>query len=169
MGADGGVVYVPLRSPTLERYNRVAELLGPFWQFLSQNGTSSWAEDANSEWEESNTHIYPPDYIQGCYGTDRVDSFDLGDLEHLVDVDDELFELTFDELDLECRTSPVPVNSSINERPFRRLWHEHFAYSSREDVLSRLGKMSNMTISSWVEEIINLLFIDRIVHEETWT
>lgn len=169
MGADGGVVYVPLKRPTHENYTLVLALLSPFWQFLSQDGGAHWAEDANSEWERENSHVNAPEYLFGYYGTDRCDNFELGDLEELTEADDELDPLTFDELDLDCRTCTPPPSRSYDEKPFRRLWKEHFGWRTREQTLIELGPLTNVTIASWREQMLSLVHVDRAVHEETWT
>lgn len=170
MGADGGVVYVPLKHPTPERFKRVHELLQPFWQFLSRDGGASWAEEANWKWEQENSI---GDCILGYYGTDRCDNFELGDLTDLVEPFEDwrgnLYELTFDELDLECRTSVAPPTGAYHEHILRRLWYEHFHYSSRDEVLDSLGPLATMKIADWAQEIDSLLNINAIVHEETWT
>ncbi len=175
MGADGGVVWISLREGTHENYSRVLDLLQPFWQFLSQNGCANWAEEANAEWERANPGYGPPGYLFGYYGTDRCDSFTLCELRDLCYVDGspsylgDLYALTFDELDLECRTSPYPVTSSYYEHRLRRLWYEHFHYSTREKVLTDLGPIANMVISDWAAELSKLLRVNHPVQEETWT
>lgn len=168
MGADGGVVYIPLRKPNTANYNRVLELLNPFWQFLCTRG-AHWAEDANWEWQQNHS-IKGPEYILGYYGTDRVDNFDLTHL-HEIHKDDrnELYDLTFDELDLECRTNPVPINGGYYNHILHNLWHEHFEYSSREEVLSALGALSNVKIKDWIKELNDLLDFESLVSEQTWT
>lgn len=168
MGADGGVVYIPLRNGTDQNYARVLELLSPLWQFLSTDGGASWAEEANWEWMQNNS-IDPPKYVLGYYGTDRCDSFELGDLELLCspETNDPLYELTFEELDLECRTSPYPITSSYNHHPLHKLWYQHFGWSKPEDV--SLGVLTTMKVSDWAKELHRLLHLDRVVHEETWT
>lgn len=175
MGADGGVVYIPLKRGTPENYSRVLDLIQPFWQFLCRDGMADWSEDAHSEWEHNNPDIGPPNELLGFYGTDRCDSFSLEELGNLCEVDaspsylGDLYALTFYELDLECRTSPSPVTSSYNEHPLRRLWHEHFQYKKHDEVLTALGPIATMTISSWAKELTGLLYFDRYVMEETWT
>lgn len=167
MGADGGVVYIPLHKPNAINYNRVLELLNPFWQFLCTNG-AHWAEDANWEWQQNNS-IKGPEYILGYYGTDRVDNFDLTHLYEICNNDlDELYDLTFDELDLERRTNPVPVDAYC-DHILHNLWYEHFKYSSREEVLSSLGTLSNLKIKDWVKELNDLLDFKSLVSEQTWT
>lgn len=172
MGADGGVVYIPLKHPSIDRYDRVRKLLEPFWQFLSQDGGADWADEANYKWMQENS-IGAPKYILGYYGTDRCDNFDLGDLASLCEPFEDwrgkLFELTFDELDLDCRTSPVPITSSYSEHPLRRLWHEHFWFYSREETLEKLGSLAHTRIDAWAREIESLLNLQCTVHEETWT
>ncbi len=175
MGADGGVVYVSLHEGTHENYSRVLTLIQPFWQFLCRNGMSNWAEEAHGEWEDANTTIGPPHELLGFYGTDRCDSFTLSDLTDLCSIDEspsylgDLYALTFDELDLECRTSPFPVSGRYHEHCLRRLWYEHFNYSTREETLIALGPLASMTISDWAIELRNLLRVNHIVQEETWT
>lgn len=176
MGADGGVVYIPLRNGTDANYKRVTELLQPFWQFLCTNDCSNIGEDANWEWQQANP-INAPEYVLGYYGTDRVDNFELGDLRdtcYVPTLDDlpyqgDLYSLTFDELDLECRTSPFPIKGAYYDHPLHRLWHQHFYYSSREEVLSALGPLADMKAEDWANELNSLLYLDRVVHEETWT
>jgi hypothetical protein len=175
MGAEGGVVYVSLKKGTHENYTRVLNLIQPFWQFLCRDGMSIWAEDAHSEWEQSNVDIGSPNELVGFYGTDRCDSFTLDDLYSLCEIDDppsylgDLYALSFDELDLECRTSPYPVSGKYDEHPLRRLWYEHFQYKTREQVLLALGGIADMIISDWANELNRLLHLDRAVQEETWT
>jgi hypothetical protein len=175
MGADGGVVYLPLKKGTQENKSRVLDLIQPFWQFLCRNDCAHWAEDAHSEWESNNRDIdCSPDYIVGYYGTDRCDSFVLSELGYLCEVDDkpsymgDLYALTFDELDLDCRTSPYSVGGRDAHR-LHRLWHEHFDYKKREEVLTNLGPIANMVISDWCAEMNKLLYLERFVQEETWT
>lgn len=172
MGADGGVVYIPLRKKTEANYNRVLELLKPFWQFLCTNDCSNVGQDANWEWQQNNS-INPPEYILGYYGTDRVDNLDLFNLKELCNVDfnqpDELYKLTFDELDLECRTSIVPINGGYWDHILHNLWYQHFEYCSREEVLIALGDLSNVLILDWVKELNNLLCMNNVIQEETWT
>jgi hypothetical protein len=149
MGADGGVVYIPLRAPGKEAWERAIALLRPFWQFLSTDGGAYWAENANAEWERKNPKVGPPDYLLGYYGTDRGDNFDLGDLPVLCDPfkdwRGDLYALTFEELDLDVRTRPF-MEGRYNRHPLHRLWLEHFEYRSREEVLAALGPLAKMTV-----------------------
>lgn len=172
MGADGGVVYVPLKHPTAERWDRIRELLRPFWQFLDDSGLSYPAEEGNAKWHEKNS-IGGPDFLLGYYGTDRCDNFELGDLPDLVEPFEDwrgnLYCLTFDELDLECRTSLTPPTGTYHEHVLRRLWYEHFHYTSREEVLTKLGSLATMKIEDWCREVDSILCLGRIAHEETWT
>lgn len=172
MGADGGIVGIPLKHPTQANYARVLELLNPFWQFMSQNGGASWAEDANYKWEEENADMMVGNLI-GYYGTDRCDNFELGHLPELcepfVDYRGDLYSLTFDELDMDCRTSFIPVKGDYHEHPLYRLWYQHFRYTSREDTLSKLGSIALMTGKQWSEELGSLLDLNAVWHEETWT
>lgn len=176
MGADGGVVYIPLRNPSDKNYERVTQLLQPFWQFLNRDGCAHWAEEAHWEWEQNNS-IDPPKYVLGYYGTDRVDDLELGDLPEICDVPDRddapyqgyLYDLTFSELDLECRTTMFPITGSYYGHPLHKLWHKHFHWSSREEVISNLGSLLDMKIEDWAKELNNLLFMNQVVHEETWT
>lgn len=175
MGADGGVVYIPLKHPSAERYDRVVELLQPFWQFLNRDGGADWAEEANWKWEQENS-IGPPTYVLGYYGTDRGDSFDLGDLRELCLIDyrrsyddDGLYSLTLDELDLDCRTSPFPITGSHNHHPLHRLWYSHFHYYPREEVVKQLGPIASTTVEAWAKELTGLLNLPCTVQEETWT
>jgi len=170
MGADGGVVYVRLKNPTHENYAKVLDLLKPFWQFLSRDGGASWAEEANYAWENENPSIDGPSYLLGYYGTDRCDSFDLSDLEALTESDEELDPLTFSELDLDCRTRPIaPTSLRYCEKPFHRLWSEHFKWQDRERTLNELGPLANVTIASWREQMLDLVDVHHVAHEETWT
>lgn len=175
MGADGGVCWVSLFKGTHENYSRVLELLQPFWQFLSQDGGAYWAEEGHAEWFAANSHIGAPSELVGLYGTDRCDSFTLNDLRDLCTVDDspsymgDLYALTFDELDLECRTSPFPVSGNHHEHPLRRLWYEHFHYWSREETLAALGPLANMLIVDWANEMCSLVRVNHVASEETWT
>ena len=173
MGADGGVVYIPLCHGTLENYKRVVDLLNPFWQFLSANGCAYWAEEGHHKWEEENHLINPPNYIMGYYGTDRGDYLSLDDLANICepfqDWHGDLFELTFDELDLDCRTAPLAPTGRYFDPPLYRLWFQHFKYSSREAVIKELGPLVSMKIRDWTNELNELLCLDQTVTEETWT
>lgn len=169
MGGDGGVVYIPVKKPSTKKCARADELLAPFWQFQSMEGCSPWAKDALYEWENKNTNICAPEWIVGLYGTDRPDYADLNDIEVLCDEDPDMDELTFDELDLDCRTiSPKPIGD-WTENKWRRLWFSHFSYSSREDVLQKLGALADMTILSWRQELSLCIHVDRRGFDETWT
>jgi hypothetical protein len=173
MGADGGVVYVAVKDGTEKSYNRVVELLSPFWQFLSQDGCAFYAQKAHNKWHYYNISIYPPKYILGYYGTDRFDNFNLEHLETICEKDPEityvgdLYSYTFDELDIDCRTSNI--TGSYNDHILYRLWYQHFKYSSREEVLKQFGSLSSVKISDWAKELRELLDIDHITTEETWT
>lgn len=170
MGADGGVVLIKLKKGTLENYSRVSKLLKPFWQFTNRGGGFYIAEDANFIWETEND-CGPPNYLIGCYGTDRGDSLNLGDLREILssyEDEDETYKLTFDELDLDCRTSPY-FDLDKYQYPLYKLWNEHFYYYSREDVLEKLGEISNLVIQNWVSELKELLDIDSICYIQTWT
>lgn len=170
MGADGGIVLIKLKNGTTENYTRVSKLLKPFWQFTNRNGCSSLAEEANFSWETEND-CGPPNYLIGYYGTDRGDSLDLSDLRNILssyEDEDETYKLTFDELDLDCRTSPFFYMDKY-QYPLYKLWNEHFNYYSREDVLKELGDISNLVIQNWVFELKELLNIDSLCHIETWT
>jgi hypothetical protein len=142
--------------------------LDPFWQFLSE-GVSSVAEDANIEWGK-NSSIYPPNYILGYYGTDRGDNLDLGYLNNICyDDGTPLYYLSFNELDLECRTSPFPITGEDNNYPLHNLWYQHFHYKTREETLKSLGELADTVIKDWGEEIRSLLHLERMTHKETWT
>ena len=172
MGADGGIVGIPLKNSTQEHYARVLELLKPFWQFLSMNSGASWAEDANYKWEEENASLYS-DHLIGYYGTDRCDNFELGDLpvicEPFVDYRGDLYSLTFDELDMDCRTSYIPIKGDYHDHPLHRLWYQHFGWTNREETLTSLGPIASMTCKQWAEELDSLLQLNAVWHEETWT
>lgn len=170
MGADGGIVYIPVREQAVENYNRVLTLLEPFWQFLSDNGVSSVAEENNYRWREANLNIGAPNYIVGCYGTDLCDKLTLDCLEIICEEDDSgLYDLTFDELDLECRTSPFSINGEHYNHILHNLWFQHFKYSTREETLKALDNLAGMKISNWCREIKHLLYLNQKVCEETWT
>lgn len=173
MGADGGVVWIPLKKPTSENYTRVLELLNPFWQFLSQDGCSNIGEDTNREWKQENSHIGAPEFLLGYYGTDRGDDFDLFDLPECCDITDDyqgnLHQLTFDELDLDCRTAPITITNSYNHHTLHRLWYAHFGYKSREESLENLGTLASITGEAWASELDSLLHLDRLVSNKTWT
>lgn len=170
MGADGGIVLIKLKNGTLENYSRVSELLKPFWQFTNRSGVSHIAEEANFIWETEN-HCRPPNYLIGCYGTDRGDSLNLCDLREIIisyEDEDDIYKLTFNELDLDCRTSPYFYMDKY-QYPLYKLWNEHFYYSSRKDVLKELGNISNLVIQNWVSELKELLDIDSLRSIQTWT
>ncbi len=172
MGADGGVVYISLKKPSMEKYSRVVELISPFWQFLSKDDCSNIGQESNYEWERNNS-IGPPEFILGYYGTDRCDNFDLGDLPLVCTVTDDwkgyLHSLTFDELDLSCRTSPIPITGAYEEHILEQLWYEHFRFMPREEVLERFGPLSSMAVEDWANEIEDLLNLNRVFLNETWT
>lgn len=168
MGADGGVVYIPVRGD----YPRVEELLKPFWQFLCKTSCCSWGEDAHWAWENANPTIDAPEYLVGYYGTDRCDSFTLDDIHNLCypwDDRPDLYELTFDELDMDCRTQTPPIKGSYDEPILHRLWYQHFQWISREETLAELGPLANMTIKEWAGQLKQLLDLDKVVSVETWT
>lgn len=173
MGADGGVVYIPLKNPTHDNYARVCQLLQPFWQFQDQDSSAYWAEAANWEWQKANPNIGAPHEVLGYYGTDRGDNFDLSRLPELcemsVDYHGDLYALTFDELDMDCRTSLVPITGAYHEPILYRLWYRHFHLFSREEVLRQLGIIANMTAAQWAKELDSLLELSAMVTEETWT
>lgn len=169
MGADGGLVMIPLRKSSDENYKRVFSLLKPFWQFYTRDDVSNVAKEANFEYES--VHDLSGNFV-GYYGTDRCDNAELGDLEWICAsyADGDLYSLTFDELDLECRTSvDKPFAGNYAEHPLRKLWAQHFNWMSREEVLEHLGSLSNVVISDWVSELNSLLDVKNIWHEETWT
>lgn len=171
MGADGGVVYIRLRNPS--KYSRVEELLRPFWQFLDPGGRSDWAEDSTIEWENQNPNISSPDFLLGYYGTDRADNQDLHDLANICQMEiDELCQLTFSDLDLECRTWPgwgQYYNSNYGLYPLHALWLCHFRYDTHEEVVKRLGGLASMRVIDWTQELGNLLHLQSVGSEETWT
>lgn len=168
MGAQGGVVYIPLRDPS--KYSRVTELLGPFWQYLCQNACSDWAESEHSKWETENSCVSQPTHLFGHYGTDRGDFLDLHDLRDLCQHEPEegyddsaLYDLTFDEMDLECRTKPawIPMRGYL-AHPLHRLWYEHFERTPREGVLKNLGSLAHIRIADWCDELRKLLHFDHL-------
>ena len=170
MGADGGIVLIKLKNATTENYSRVSKLLKPFWQFTNRGGGYYIAEEANFAWENEN-HCVPPDYLIGCYGTDRGDSLNLGDLREILisyEDEDETYKLTFDELDLDCRTSPYFYFDRYQNSLYK-LWDQHFHYSSREEVLKELEEISNLVIQNWVFELKELLDINSLCYIQTWT
>lgn len=171
MGADGGVILLSLKKGTTENYSKVSKLLKPFWQFTNRNGGYYIAEQANFDFIMENDYG-PPNYLIGYYGTDRGDSLNLGDLRDILNPYegeyDEVYKLTFDELDLDCRTNPY-LDFDKYRFPLYRLWSEHFDYKSREDSLNYLGDISNLVIENWILELKELLNIDSICYIETWT
>jgi len=171
MGADGGLVMIPLKESSDENHIRVFSLLKPFWQFYTTDDISSVASEANRKFKSKNDLN---GYFVGCYGTDRCDHAELGELRSICTpfVDDyygDLYSLTFGELDLECRTSMEKPNADYTEHPLRKLWAQHFDLMSREDVLEHLGSLSNIIISDWVSELNSLLKINNVCYKETWT
>ena len=172
MGAGGGLVMIPLKKLSDENYKRVFSLLKPFWQFYTRDDVSNVAKEANFEYELQ--HDLSGNFV-GYYGTDRGWNAELSELEaictpYLVDLYNDLYSLTFDELDLECRTSiNKPFAGYWAEHPLRRLWAQHFEHMSREQVLEHLGSMSNVVISDWVSELNSLLDVKNVWREETWT
>lgn len=172
MGADGGLVFIPLKKPTSENYVRALYLLKPFWQFLTYDDVSNFAKDAYFKYQSENDCS---GCIFGCYGTDRGDNAELGELELICSpfIDDfhgDLYSLTFDELDLECRTSPfTPFASDYSEHPLRRLWAQHFDVFSREDFQSFLSPICNVIIYDWAKELSSLLYLNNYFRIETWT
>lgn len=174
MGADGGVVYIPVRDASVARHARVIELLTPFWQFLDQDGGAFWAEAGHAAWSKSNTTVHAPHYILGYYGSDRGDNVSLGelpaicapDLEHYLHY---LYELTFEELDLDCRTTVLPITGAYYEPWPHRLWFKHFKHWPHEEVLDAFGPLASMRMIDWTLELASLLDLRRVVHEETWT
>lgn len=172
MGAEGGVVYIPLRKPSYPRQARVVELLNPFYQFLSVNGLSNVGEDANADWLKNNpSFAYGDKYIWGYYGTDRVDDYDLTQLPEICgpDPEDPIYDLTFEELDLDCRTNPLPIDGEYWQHPLYKLWYQHFHWRSNEKVLEVFGSLATMKIRDWADELSKLLYLDRCASEETWT
>lgn len=171
MGADGGVVHVRLRNPSPERYRRVVELLGPFWQFLSEGGRSDVAEEGRITWENDNPDICSPAFLVGCYGTDGGDSLELDDLKSVCSewARNELYLLTFADLDLECRTATPALVRSYDMHPLHRLWISHFDYDSREVVLRELGPLAGVVVGDWVAEMNSLIDFSTLWHDETWT
>lgn len=176
MGADGGLVMIPLKKSSDENYKRVFSLLKPFWQFYTRDDISNVAKEANSKYEES-PHDLLRGHFRGCYGTDRGDNAELGELEFICNPNandyhyyGDLYSLTFDELDLECRTSiDKPFAGYYDEHPLRKLWAQHFDHMPREQVLEHLGSLSNVVILDWVSELKSLLDVKNIWREETWT
>lgn len=171
MGADGGVILLPVKNGTAENYSEVSKLLKPFWQFTNRNGGYYIAEQANYHFIMK--HDYgPPNYIIGYYGTDRGNSLNLGDLRKILnsyeDEYDEVFKLTFDELDLDCRTNPY-FDFDKYRFSLYRLWNEHFDCKSREESLNDLGDISNIVIENWAFKLKELLDIDSLCFIETWT
>jgi hypothetical protein len=108
--ADGGVIYIPLINGNIDNYIESEKLLSPFWQFLSKTGISDVADNAYYKWQLNNSEIKPPKYILGLYGTDCGNNLDLSVLPILISASgdaecDYLFNYTFEELDLDFRTS----------------------------------------------------------------
>ena len=164
MGADGGVIYIPVNVPA--QCGRIRELLKPFGQFLSEGGGSFWGERANVDWEESHPEIRSPRYILGYYGTDRGDYVDLSHLRGICTTDDEIYDLTFSDIDLDYRTAPDPRWSM---GPLYKLWHEHFWLRAHEEVVSEIGPLATIRVADWAKELRQLLDFDNLTREETWT
>lgn len=171
MGADGGIIYAPLRAASRANYARVTQLLRPFGMLTSLDGSASWADDAHRAWLRAHPEIAPPAYLVGLYGTDRVS--DLGDLvtlcEPFEDWRGDLYALTWGDLDLECRTALVPVSDGHYEHPLRRLMYQHYGHFTREETLAAFRPLDTMLVRDWAIEVEGLLDLDRIRREETWT
>ncbi len=168
MGADGGILYVRLTNPY--QYARVINLIGPFYRLINDDGGASWADEANYHWREANPSIVAPRYLLGYYGTDRGDSISLRELPELCCFeDDALYDLTFEELDLDCRTFPYGLDYPRYGHILYRLRYEHFDYVSHDETISRLGTIAKMPIKEWAREVRSLLDLRNIAIVETWT
>ena len=77
--------------------------------------------------------------------------------------------MTFDELDMDCRTSYIPISDGYFEHPLHRLWYQHFRHDAREEVMNSLGSIASMTVKQWAEELDSLLQLNAVWHEETLT
>lgn len=169
MGADGGVVYVSLRDPVTENWQRAYDLLAPFYQFMNRDGVSSVSQSANLDWEKKNPEVGFPTHLLGYWGTDRPEQSDLGNLYELCSfgIDEPVHQLTFNELDLDCRTRN---DCEYYSHPVYTMFENHFKDLPRETVLAEFGPLlSEMLVKDWIKELNKLLHITSIGYVETWT
>lgn len=171
MGADGGVEWVKLRDP--KKYNRLVELLLPFWQIGwrgDKSGCAGYNVDKHLEWMDSCPSVCPPNYLLGFYGTDRGDACSLETLCTMLESEDEEpATFTFAEFDEYYRLT-IDETWDWRRAPWNKCWTEHFQYKNHEEVCEELGPLKDMKISDWVEEIraiIDLRFW--VMSAETWT
>lgn len=166
MGADGGVVCVPVRDP--KKIERVLKLLRPFWQFLGTDGLSTAGDNGFYGWCRKNPRIRSPEILVGVYGTDRGNFLDLESLRQICNTDlGELSDISFSDLDLEVKTRPTWMK--FEETIFHHLMREHFGWKSHEETKVNLDEIGEMKLSDWVTEISEILDFNGMWKEETWT
>lgn len=195
MGADGGMCWIKLHNAT--KYNRVCELLEPFWFLTSIDDY----HESNSDWDDPN--IQAPQYLIGSYGTDQDFSICDDLVEILEDDFDEVIpgmdptptygQLTFLELVEDLKTRPFTDDNQVSyfyltEKSYsiykmgnfldpngRRiskleimLW-DIIKYSKPEELNEDLGVLADMKVNDWLDEIRSLLEPNSFGSEETWT
>ncbi len=189
MGADGGVVYMKLRNPS--KFSRLLELINPFY-FLTESGNADWQQDTCDKFWESSP-IGAPEYLCGTYGTSQ--DFDISDLRDILDPDyfeNEIADpsLTFVELVEDLQTRPFGGTDGkwcyLTDRITVGKYHNYYDSGAKRlsllekmlwdvvcwrlnDLPKTLGPISNMTISSWLSEMREILEYKNVFSEETWT
>jgi len=193
MGADGGIVFLPLRSKGREAHDEVRDLLKPFYAVLDPN-QGSFQEDACEEWFRAND--LPKDCLVGYYGTHLDVSLD--DLREILGAGDDLVsdaQLTFNELCLDIETRPyvtsndgaihyVRENGRVNRdvEPGRTYCLDGSQAFTRLDrwVIDQilwqwpngadcLNPIAEMKVGDWARRLHHLVRHDSIYLVETWT
>lgn len=169
MGADGGVVWVPVKDPT--KYDRAMELLRPFYHLTTTSGMCSTAEDGWYEWCGANPRIAPPHYVVGLYGDFWHDTT-LDDLARERECPEPLRGFTWAdvaELGFHTMTEKDLAWPDMWCAFVLKLMHEHFGHLEWPEVVNRLGTIATMQVDDWFAELDALLRYDAMKTAETWS
>lgn len=169
MGADGGVVWVPLKDPA--NHDRAMDLLGPFYCLVSTSGMCSAAEDGWYAWRKANPRITRPHYVVGLYGDFWYDTT-LDDLARERECPEALRGFTWAEvaeLDFHKMTGKDLWWPDMDCAFVVKLMHEHWGHLEWTEVVERLRGVAGMQVADWFAELERLLDWDATRTEETWT
>lgn len=184
MGADGGILILPLKKPMPDY------LLAPFYGFQNYGLGGDGAENAHGDWLDQNK-IPHKHYLISYYGTDRCyldGHYDLEDL-HCQIIPEALdLHMTFEEFALDVFTETwSTVYLKQQECPqFYLLFKKYFCWSygkminpsglendaldkAYQETLKLLGPISSMKISDWAKEILSICRFDEMESYQTWT
>lgn len=156
---------MPLRKPTMERWQRVRDLLSPFY-FLTEDCGASWQQDANWDWHQNNS-IGAPDELVGTYGS--FQDFDIHWTLREILQDEEFYydpEITFAELSLDFATRPYWASPDWDTTRFEKMVKSLLWYQNSE---AAFKPIANMKLIDWWTELRSLLDWQHTGCEETWT